>query len=310
MNLRKSLSLAALPLLLAPLHASAQQADFSKVEIKAEQLAPGVAVLFGQGGNIGVSYGPDGTVLIDDQFAPLTDKILAAVAKLGAKPVRYLVNTHWHFDHSGGNENLGNAGVTIFAHDNVRVRLAAGGNVAGNVSKPAPAAALPVVTYANGVSFHVNGDRIDAIYTGGGHTDGDTVLIWRKANVMHTGDLMMNGLGFPFVDTSSGGNALHLVSTLDQMVAMANAETKIIPGHGPVASKADLQAWRDMIDGAIKTVADARKRGQKDDQILAADPLKPLEKPGAFINSQAFTKAILASLDTMAGHKHDGGHHH
>lgn len=310
MNLRNYLSLAALPLLLAPLGASAQQPDFSKVEIKAQELAPGVAVLFGQGGNIGVSYGPDGTVLIDDQFAPLTDKIVAAVAKLGARPVKYLVNTHWHFDHTGGNENLGNAGVTIFAHDNVRVRLAAGGNVGGNVTKPAPAAALPVVTYANGLSFHLNGDRIDAVFTGGGHTDGDTVLMWRKANVMHTGDLMMNGLGFPFIDTDSGGNALHLVSTLDQMLVMANAETKIIPGHGPVANKADLQAWRDMIHGAITSIADARKRGQTDDQILAADPLKPLEKPGGFINSKEFAKAILLSLDAMVGHKHDGGHRH
>jgi glyoxylase-like metal-dependent hydrolase (beta-lactamase superfamily II) len=305
MTLCKFLGRAAVLVLLTPLGASAQQPDFSKVEIKAEQLAPGVAVLVGAGGNIGVSFGPDGTLLIDDQFAPLTDKILAALAGIGAPSVKYLVNTHWHGDHTGGNENLGRMGVTIFAHDNVRVRLAA-----GNARTPAAAqVALPVVTYAGGLSFHLNGDRIDA-FTSRGHTDGDTVLFWRKANVMHTGDLMMNGLGFPYIDIGSGGNAWHLVATLDQMLAIANAETKIIPGHGPVASKTDLQVWRDMIYGSIKTIVDARKGGQKDDQILAADPLKPLEKPGGFINSQAFTKAILASLDEMAHRKHAVGHQH
>ena len=157
--------------------AAAQAPDWSKVEIKAQTLAPGVAVLFGAGGNIGVSHGPDGTVLIDDQFAPLTDKIAAAVAALGASPVRFLVNTHWHFDHSGGNENFGKT-ATILAHKNVRVRLASGGTVAGRATPPAPPVALPVITYDDGISFHLNGDQIDAVFTGGGHTDGDTVLYW------------------------------------------------------------------------------------------------------------------------------------
>ncbi len=285
--------------------AAAQAPEFSKVEIKAEVLAPGVAVLFGLGGNIGVSYGPDGTVLIDDQFAPLTDKITAAVARLGAPPVRYLVNTHWHFDHSGGNENLGKAGVTIFAHDNVRVRMAAGGKVAGNVTPPAPAAALPVVTYAQGLTFHLNGDDIDAVFTGGGHTDGDTVLLWRKANVLHTGDLMMNGLGFPFIDISSDGNALRLVTTLDRVLAMTNASTKIIPGHGPVATRADLQAWRTMIAGAVETVRKARARKQTLASFLAANPLKSIEKPDGFVSADDFATAIWRSLDTKpAGRPH------
>ena len=278
--------------------AAAQAPDFSKVEIKAEVLAPGVAVLFGMGGNIGVSYGPDGTVLIDDQFAPLTDKITAAVAGLGAPPVKYLVNTHWHYDHSGGNENLGKAGVTIFAHDNVRVRMAAGGSVGGNVTPPATSAALPVVTYAQGLTFHLNGDDIDARFTGGGHTDGDTVLLWRKANVLHTGDLMMNGLGFPFIDISSGGNAVHLVAALDRLLAMTNAATKIIPGHGPVATRADLQAWRNMIAGSVDTVRNARARKQALAGFLTANPLKALEKPGGFVSANDFATAIWRSLDT------------
>jgi cyclase len=298
--------IAALTLAIAA-QASAQTPDYSKVEIKAEVLAPGVAVLFGSGGNIGVSYGPDGTVLIDDQFAPLTGKIVDAVAKLGATPVRYLVNTHWHFDHSGGNENLGKAGVTIFAHDNVRVRLAAGGTAGGMVTPPAPAAALPVVTYAHGLTFHLNGDDIDALFTGGGHTDGDSVLIWRKANVVHMGDLMMNGLGFPYIDLGSGGNAVNLVATLDQVLARTNPATKLIPGHGPVTDQAGLRAWRDMIAGAVDTVRKARGKKQTLEGFLKANPFKAQAVPGGFISPDAFATAIWQSLDAKASkpaHRH------
>jgi cyclase len=302
--------LAATFALVFAVQASAQTPDFSKAEIKAEIIAPGVAVLFVSGGdvvggNIGVSYGPDGTVLIDDQFNPLTDKINQAVAKLGASPVRFLVNTHWHFDHAGGNENMGKVGATIFAHDNVRVRLAAGGTTLGNVSPPAPAVALPVVTYAHGLTLHLNGDDIDAVFTGGGHTDGDTVVIWRKANVVHMGDLMMNGLGFPFVDLDSGGNALHLVATLDQVLARTNASTKVIPGHGPVTDQAGLRAWRDMIGDAVETVRKARGKKQTLAGFLKANPLKAKEIPGSFFSAEHFATAIWHSLDAkMAGHAH------
>lgn len=301
---RKSV-LYALPLFAAGVPAAAQAPDFSKVEVKAETLVPGVAVLFGAGGNIGVSYGPDGTVLIDDQFAPLNAKIVAAVAALGASPVRFVLNTHWHYDHAGGNEPFGQAGATIFAHDNVRLRLLQGGTVAGTTTPPAPARALPVVTYAQGITFHLNGDEIVATYTGGGHTDGDTVLYWRKANVLHTGDLMMNRLGFPFIDTSSGGNALNLVASLDKLLAMTNADTKIIPGHGAVASRADLQAWRDMIAGSVETVRKARNGKKSLEAFLAANPFKALEKPDAFISADAFARAIWQSLDAQpTGHAH------
>jgi glyoxylase-like metal-dependent hydrolase (beta-lactamase superfamily II) len=285
---------------------AAQSQDFSKVEIKSEVLAPGVAVLFGSGGNIGVSYGADGTILIDDQFAPLTEKINASVAALGAKPVRYLINTHWHYDHSGGNENLGKGGVTIFAHENVRVRLAAGSTDPQVGVPPAPPAALPVVTYQHGISFHLNGDRIDAITTGGGHTDGDTALYWRQANVLHTGDLMMNGLGFPFVDIGSGGNALHLVDTLNNLIKLTNPATRVIPGHGPVGTQADLIAWRDMITRSIELVRQRKARGQTLEALLADNPLKPMEKPKAFINADSFARAIWQSLAAAPAkpHKH------
>jgi len=302
-----SLTATATAMALAAGSAAAQAPDFSKVEIKAEALGPGVAVLFGAGGNIGVSHGSDGTELIDDQFAPLTDKIAKAVADLGGTPVRYLVNTHWHYDHSGGNENLGKAGATIFAHDNVRVRLAAGGNILGTAIPPAPPAALPVVTYAHGLTFHLNGDQIDAVFTGGGHTDGDTALFWRKANVLHTGDMMMSNAPFPFVDTSSGGSAIRLVASLDKLLAMADGQTKVIPGHGPMTDRAGLQAWRDRIAGAVDTVRAAKTSGKSLDAFLAANPLKAMDRPGVFINSEAFGRAIWASLEAVAG---EHGHQH
>ena len=284
-------------------------ADLAKVEIKPQILAPGVAVLFGAGGNIGISYGPDGTVLIDDQFAPLNAKIVAAIAALGAAPVRYVLNTHWHYDHTGGNEAMGAAGVTIFAHDSVRLRLLTGGAVLGNATPPAPPKALPVVTYAEGLTFHLNGDDIAATFTGGGHTDGDTVLYWRKANVLHTGDLMMNGLGFPFIDTESGGNALHLVASLDKLLTMTNASTTIIPGHGPVATRADLKDWRDMIAGAVETVRKARAAKKTLPAFLAANPFKPMEKSNGFITADVFARAIWQSFDT-APVDHGHGQHH
>lgn len=290
---------------------AAQMPDFSKVEIRAEELAPGVAVLFGAGGNIGVSHGSDGTVLIDDQFAPLTDKIAKAVASLGGTPVRYLLNTHWHFDHSGGNENLGKAGATIFAHDNVRVRMAAGATLLGNVIPPAPKVALPVVTYAHGLTFHLNGDEIHAVHTGGGHTDGDTVLHWAKANVLHTGDLFMSDAPFPFIDTSSGGNAVRLVASLDKVLAMIDDRTKVIPGHGPVTNKAALQAWRDMIAASIETVRKARAGGTTIEAFVAANPLTSARK--GFVTPENFARAIWASLDAPAQaqpHAHARPHAH
>ena len=248
--------------------ASAQQ-DFSKVEIKAEKLAPGVAVLFGAGGNIGVSYGPDGTVIIDDQFAPLTPKIQAAIADLGATPVKFLINTHWHFDHSGGNENFGKAGAIIMAQDNVRVRMAAGGTVAGNASPPSPAVALPVVTYADGLKLHLNGDEVRTVHTGGGHTDGDSIVVWKNANVIHMGDLFMNNVSLPFVDLASGGNAVRLHATIEKALTLANDQTKIIPGHGAMATKADLIAWRDMLTSVIGSVRAGVKAKKSLAQIQA-----------------------------------------
>ncbi|WP_373476133.1 MBL fold metallo-hydrolase [Sphingorhabdus sp.] len=289
-------SLFAFAMVAIPASALAQN-DFSKVEIKSQQLAPGVAVLFGAGGNIGVSYGEDGTILIDDQFAPLTAKIQAAVATLGAQPVKFLINTHWHYDHSGGNENLGKAGATIMAHDNVRVRMAAGATVAGNVVPPAAKVALPVITYADGLKLHLNGEEVRVIHMPAGHTDGDSIIHWTKSNVIHMGDLFMLQISFPFVDVGSGGNVRGFLAAADKVLAIANDQTKIIPGHGVIATKADLQNHRNMIATVIAKVETGIKEGKTLDQIKASRPADGFGvKTDGFITADGFVETVYAQL--------------
>ena len=279
------------------LSASCAAQDMSKVEIKPQQLAPGVAVLFGAGGNIGVSYGEDGTILIDDQFAPLTPKIQKAVADLGAQPVKFLINTHWHFDHSGGNENMGKAGAVIMAHDNVRVRMAAGATVAGNVTPPAAKAALPVITYADGLKLHLNGEEVRVIHVPAAHTDGDSFIHWTKSNVIHMGDLFMLQISFPFVDVGSGGDVRGFVTAADKVLAIANDQTKIIPGHGAIATKADLQNHRNMIAGTIAKVEAGIKAGKTLEQIKAEKPTDGYGvKADGFITADTFVETVYNQL--------------
>ena len=263
--------------------------DLSKVEIKSEQVAPGVAVLFGAGGNIGVSYGEDGTILIDDQFAPLTEKIQTAVTTLGAQPVKFLVNTHWHYDHTGGNENLGKAGAVIMAHDNVRVRMAAG----QGDQKPSAKVALPVVTYADGLKLHLNGEEVRVIHMPAGHTDGDSIVHWTKSNVIHMGDLFFLKMSFPFVDASSGGNVRGVIAAADKVLAMADDQTKIIPGHGAVATKADLKQYRDMVAQIVAKVETSAKAGKTLEQIKAERPADGYGvKADGFITADRFVETV------------------
>jgi glyoxylase-like metal-dependent hydrolase (beta-lactamase superfamily II) len=263
--------------------------DLSKVEIKTEQVAPGVAVLFGAGGNIGVSYGEDGTILIDDQFAPLTEKIQTAVSTLGAQPVKFLVNTHWHYDHTGGNENLGKAGAVIMAHDNVRVRMAAG---QGN-QKPSAKVALPVVTYADGLKLHLNGEEVRVIHMPAAHTDGDSIVYWTKSNVIHMGDLFFLRMSFPFVDASSGGNVRGVIAAADKVLAIANDQTKIIPGHGAVATKADLKQYRDMVAEIVAKVETSAKAGKTLEQVKAERPADGYGvKADGFITADRFIETV------------------
>lgn len=268
---------------------AAAQTDFDKVEIRAEEIAPGVAVLFGAGGNIAVSYGEDATVMIDDQFAPISAKIEKAVADLGAAPVKYVVNTHWHFDHTGGNENFGKTGATIFAHDNVRVRMAGG-------DKPSPSIALPVVTYDKGLRLHLNDDTMNLMFLGGGHTDGDSVVIWTEKNIIHMGDLYFKISGFPFIDVNSGGSAVNALASLDMVISMIDDETKVIPGHGPMSSKAELVAYRAMMSDAVARVSALKQQGMTLEQAVAAKPLAGIDRGEGFIGPDAFVTAIWKSI--------------
>lgn len=304
-----------LALLAAAAPASAQQRDFSKVEIKVEKLAPGVAVLFGSGGNIGLSYGEDGNVLIDDQFAPLTDKILAAIKTLDPDPVGFVVNTHWHGDHTGGNENFGKRGAVILAHDNVRARLSTEQVMrALDLTVPAsPKAALPVVTFADGVTLHLNGDTLHVIHVANAHTDGDSLVHWQKGDVLHMGDTFFHGPTFPFIDLGSGGSIDGMIAAANRGLGLARPNTKIIPGHGEMATRADLVAYRDMLVDIRGKVAAAIAAGQSLEQIQAARPAERYGRTEGFIKPDQFVEAVYNSLrnppSSTTTHSHGGSNH-
>jgi len=240
-----------------------QQQDFDKVTIKTTKITEGVYMLEGAGGNIGLSVGDDGVVVIDDEFAPLTPKIQAAIAAITPKPIKFVLNTHWHGDHTGGNENMAAAGAVIVAHDNVRKRMSVEQFIEMMKRKvPAsPPKALPIVTFSTDVTLHLNGEDLHIISAGPAHTDGDAIVVFPKAKVVHMGDCFMT-ISYPFVDLSSGGNFDGFVAAADKVLGMADDSFKIIPGHGALSGKADLKSWRDMlatIRTRVKKQADAGK---------------------------------------------------
>ena len=282
----------------------AQEQDFSKVEIKSEKVAEGLYVLFGAGGNIGVSVGADGVFIIDDQYAPLSDKLLAAIKALSDKPLRFLLNTHWHGDHTGGNESFSKTGVVIVAHDNVRKRMSTNQFIAAFNMKvdASPPAALPIITFSDTATFHFNGQEIDAFHVPPAHTDGDSAIYFPGLNVLHTGDLFFNGL-YPFIDVDSNGSVDGMIAAAEKILPMINDQTKIIPGHGPVATKADYAAFRDMLKAARTSVEALIKAGKSEEEAVAAKPLAPLdEKWGkGFLSSDLFTQIVYKSLKATSG---------
>jgi glyoxylase-like metal-dependent hydrolase (beta-lactamase superfamily II) len=289
--------LTALGLALAAAAPATAQQDFSKVEVKAEKVAEGVYMLTGSGGNIGLSVGKSGSFLVDDQYAPLTEKILAAVKAISPDPIRFLVNTHWHGDHTGGNENMGKAGVFIVAHENVRVRMSKENFIAQFQRKvpPSPEGALPVVTFGDAVTFHWNGDEIRVHHVPPAHTDGDSIVHFVKADVVHMGDVFVKG-NYPFVDVSSGGTVDGIIGAADRVLAAVTDKTKIIPGHGPLATKADLQAYRDTVKTVRDRVAKLKAEGKTKEQAVAAKPTADLDAQWG----QGFIKG-----DTLVGFAYD-----
>jgi cyclase len=280
MNTHRMLRAAVLGALwwLCALAAPAQQTDFSKVEIKPEKLTDNLYVLFGYGGgNMALLTGPDGPLLVDDQFAELSPKIRAAVSLLTDKPVRFIVNTHCHLDHTGGNAPFGRAGAVIIAHDNTRKRLSSEQFIAlFKLTVPAaPAEALPLVTFEDGLTLHLNGEDIEAVHVPPAHTDSDVVLYFTKANVVHTGDVFI--AGYPIIDDSSGGTYDGIVGASEQILARTRADTRIIPGHGPVSTRADLQAYHDMLVTVRTRVLDQIRKGRTQEQVLAAAPTKEFD---------------------------------
>ncbi len=253
--------------------AFAQQEDLSKVQINTEKLSNAVYMLTGSGGNIGLSVGEDAVFVIDDQFAPLTPKIKAAVAKLTNKPVKFVLNTHWHFDHTGGNENLGKGGALIFAHENVRKRMSTDqfNEFFGMKSPPSAKQALPIVTFTTDVTFHINGDEVYVYHVPPAHTDGDAIVQFKKSNVIHMGDTFFNKL-YPFIDLSSGGSVDGMIAAVDGVLSVANNDAKIIPGHGPLGTKTDLQAYRDMLSTVSNRIRSQVKDGKTLEQVLASKP--------------------------------------
>src|SRR5687767_7655994 len=223
--------------------------DFSKVEITTTKVAGNVHMLQGAGGNIGVSVGTDGILIVDDQFAPLADKIKAALKTLGSGRLKFVLNTHWHGDHTGGNAAFGPE-APIIAHENVRKRLAAGQQLRGQAIPPAPSEALPVVTFPGSLSVHFNGEEIQVIHYPHGHTDGDSVIFFTKSNVVHMGDHFFNGR-FPFVDLASGGNVEGYARNVAAVLKQVPADAKVIPGHGPLASVDDLKRFHRMLTEKI-----------------------------------------------------------
>ena len=259
-------------LVLAAAAPAAAQVNYDTVQIRTVKVAEGVYMLMGAGGNIGVSVGSDGVILIDDQFAPLSDKIKAAVAALGG-PIRFLLNTHWHFDHTGGNENFAKSGVVIVAHENVRRRMSVEQFISAlnRREPPSPAAALPVVTFTDAITFYLNGDSINVFHVAPAHTDGDAVIWFRKANVMHMGDTFFNGR-YPLIDLSSGGSVDGMVAAADRVLALVDANTRIIPGHGPLGDRPALQTYRAMLATVRDRIRQAVAADQTLEQVQAAEP--------------------------------------
>jgi cyclase len=273
--------------------------DFSKVEIKTTGLGANVYMLQGQGGNITVAVARDGIIMVDGQFAPLHDKIKAAIASISSLPVKYLVNTHFHGDHTGGNEAFAKDGATVVAHENVKKRLAAGtiNGLTAARTPPAASAALPSKTYTGAFKIRLQGRVADLGHIANAHTDGDTYVWFKTANVLSTGDTFSNG-GYPNIDFANGGNLRGMIAATDALLKLANARTKIVPGHGPLADRAALIEYRTMLMTARDRMTKLVRDGKSEDDVLAAKPFADLDAKWAptELAGRNFVRVVYQSL--------------
>ena len=286
--------------LLAICKLSIAQQDFSHIEIKTTDLGNNIYLLQGAGGNIGVSTGDDGVFVIDDQFAPLSEKIMASLSALSNQQVSYVLNTHWHGDHTGGNENFSDAGAVIVAHENVRKRMSSKQfmKAFGREVPAAPGTALPVVTFTDSVTFHFNDNEIAVMHMPNSHTYGDAMVLFREANVLHMGDIFFNGF-FPFIDQSSGGTLDGVIKTAALALDITDANTQIIPGHGPLATRDDLEIYHSMLLEVKDLMQPLIESGKTRDQVITENPLGDIGKiwGKGFMRTDVFT-GILYDIAT------------
>ena len=294
----RSFSLAVTALAVLAVSAAAQQTDFSKVEIKTTKITDNFYALEGQGGRIGVLAGPDGVLMVDGQFAPLTEKIVAAIKQISPQPIRFLVNTHVHGDHTGGNENFAKMGAIIYSRPQLRDRLAhPRTNAQGNTPRPAPEMALPKVTYNERATWHMNGEEVELIAIPRAHTDGDTLVRFPANDVIMTGDFFRS-VAYPNIDRINGGSLNGMINGLGTVIGLAGPNTKILPGHGPIVGRDAVVAHRDMMLGVRDAVAKLIREGKSEQEVIAANPAGPFEskvqQPGE--SRDRFVAQVYAEL--------------
>ena len=273
--------------------------DFANVQIQTEKVADNVFMLIGAGGNLGVSAGKDCVFIIDTSYAPLTNKIKAAITTVSDKSIQYVVNTHWHQDHIGGNENFVKAGAVVVAHENVHKRLSTEQFIEflKKTIPPLPESALPVITFSQDLTFHLNGNEIFVFHIERAHTDGDAIVHFKKSNVIHMGDIYFNGM-YPFIDLSAGGSINGMISAVKRVLLLCDRNTKVIPGHGHLSDKAELEEYLKMLVAVRDRITREIKAGKTLDAVIASQPTRDLDPAWGkgFMKPEQFVKIVYDSL--------------